>query len=63
MTANNDINAQDRGSLVLGTILSVPLFLVSFLVVAVVYYVFHTFMAGSVTDVAIVVNPYSARAK
>ena len=50
MTANNDVNVQDRGSLVLGTILSIPLFLVSFLVVAVVYYVFHTFMAGSVTD-------------
>ncbi|KQY90820.1 MULTISPECIES: hypothetical protein [unclassified Brevundimonas] len=50
MTASNDVKTQDRGSLVLGTILSVPLFLVSFLVVAVVYYVVHTFMAGSVTD-------------
>lgn len=50
MSAVDHTKTQDRGSLVLGTILSIPLFLVSFLVVAVVYYVFHTFMAGSVTD-------------
>ena len=50
MTISDDVKGQDRGSLVLGSILSVPLFMICFVAVAVVTYLIYTFMSGSVTD-------------
>ena len=50
MTINNVAKPIDKGALILGTILSVPLFFVCFGVVAVVAYTVHTFLAGSMTD-------------
>lgn len=48
MTVNDAQTTPDRGSLIVGTILSIPLLLAAFVVVATAYYFFHTFMAGAV---------------
>ena len=56
MTIETTTQPRDRGSLILGSILSVPLFLVAFLVVATITYLVWTFLQGTADGVARIVE-------
>ena len=56
MTIENAAAPQDRGSLILGSILSVPLFIITFFAVMMLTYLVYTFLQGTADGIARIVE-------